>query len=76
LSGCTTIHRADLALLQAAGGRDLHVQSAVEDFLFEILQKALGLLVADALGVAPGTEALADEDDALGRAMGSLLCGV
>ena len=55
-------HWAGFTLLEAAGGDDLDVQTAVEDFLLDILEKTIGLLVADPLGIAFGTETLTNED--------------
>ena len=46
--------------------RGLDVQAAVEDLLLEILEEPVGLLVADALGVAFAAETLTDKDLSFG----------
>jgi hypothetical protein len=54
--------RTRFALLETAGGDYLHVESAVENFLFKILQEAVGLFVADAFGISFHPETLANKD--------------
>jgi hypothetical protein len=45
-------NRAGLTLFQATRRDNLHIQTAIKNFFFNILKKTVGLLVADPFGVA------------------------